>query len=196
MHLPQQWTRIAPAVSQGWESWPTIPTSDSLQNPTSLNTILSHSRKPTTNQLYSYKWLAFQKFAQRNNPPPAPTTLRAVLLFLSYLFDCHLSLSTIKVYMSAIVAHQLQYSDATLLFQHPTLKQFLWGVAHFNPPRPSPTPQWSLHTVLRHLLLPPFEPLATSSECLLSFKVLFLVAITSAGRASELTALHVNLPFL
>ena len=98
--------------------------------------------------------------------------------------------------MSAIVAHQPQDSDAALLFRHPTLKRFLHGVAHLNPPRPSPTPQWLLHTVLRRLSPTSSEPLATATERLLTFKVLFLVAITSAKRASELAALPVDLPFL
>ena len=53
-----------------------------------------------------------------------------------------------------------------------------------------------LHTVLRHLSLSSFEPLAAATEHLLLFKVLFLVAVTSARRVSELAALHVDPPFL
>ena len=43
---------------------------------------------------------------------------------------------------------------------------------------------------------PPFEPMATCDLCLLSFKSLFLVAITLNRRASELAALKSDRLFL
>ena len=61
---------------------------------------------------------------------------------------------------------------------------------------PSPPPQWCLSLVLHCLSRPPFESLANTSEYLLSLKMLFLVAITSARRASELAAFRIDPPFL
>ena len=65
-----------------------------------------------------------------------------------------------------------------------------------QPPIKPPLPQWSLQLVLHTLMRPPFEPMATCDVRLLSFKTLFLVAITSARRASELAALRSDQPFL
>lgn len=57
-------------------------------------------------------------------------------------------------------------------------------------------PPWDLLLVLRCLTRPPFEPAATIELRLLSWKVLFLVAITSARRVSKLAALDIRPPFL
>ena len=46
------------------------------------------------------------------------------------------------------------------------------------------------------LVRPPFEPIVSSNFKLLSLKTSFLVAITSAKRASELAALRSDPPFI
>ena len=53
-----------------------------------------------------------------------------------------------------------------------------------------------LQLVLSALTKPPFEPIDTCNEKLLSLKIVFLVAITSAKRASELAALRSDAPYL
>ena len=50
-------------------------------------------------------------------------------------------------------------------------------------------PRWDLTTVLNVLKSAPFEPLESASLPYLTWKVVFLVAITSAARVSELQAL-------
>ena len=65
-----------------------------------------------------------------------------------------------------------------------------------RPPVRRPLPQWSLQVVLHSLVHPPFEPMATCDLKFLSLKTLFLVAITSACRASELAALRADPPYL
>ena len=59
-----------------------------------------------------------------------------------------------------------------------------------------PSPQRSLTIVLQQLTKAPFEPLAFVDLRLLTFKTAFLVAITSARRASELAALHHDYSYL
>ena len=65
-----------------------------------------------------------------------------------------------------------------------------------RPPVKHPLPQWSLQVVLHSLTRQPFEPVASCDIRLLSFKTLFLVAVTSARRANELAALHSDPPCL
>jgi hypothetical protein len=55
----------------------------------------------------------------------------------------------------------------------------------------SRVPSWDLTVVLEGLSLAPFEPLGEVSEKFLSFKVAFLLAITSLKRVGDLQALSV-----
>lgn len=50
-------------------------------------------------------------------------------------------------------------------------------------------PSWQLHTVLQALMGPPFEPIRDVDLKWVQLKTIFLVAITSAPRVSELGAL-------
>lgn len=75
---------------------------------------------------------------------------------------------------------------------HPHIKRFLKGVALLNPPVVHRFPTWALHVVLQGLRGSSFEPLAKVPLKLLTVKTLFLVAITSARRVSEIWALSVN----
>ena len=50
-------------------------------------------------------------------------------------------------------------------------------------------PQWDLDIVLEALSLPPYEPLQEASLKHLTLKTVFLLAMASAGRHSELQAL-------
>ena len=57
-------------------------------------------------------------------------------------------------------------------------------------PKQSPViPQWDLGIVLHSLKSPPFEPLKEADFKHLSYKTVFLVALASGGRRSELQAL-------
>ena len=51
------------------------------------------------------------------------------------------------------------------------------------------TPNWNLDVVLRTLTLPPFEPLRSASFRDLTKKPIFLLALATANRVSELQAL-------
>ena len=57
-------------------------------------------------------------------------------------------------------------------------------------------PPWSLELVLAALKKAPFEPLRLADNKFLTWKVAFLVAITSARRASEIHAFRVDSPYL
>ncbi|KAJ7317129.1 hypothetical protein JRQ81_003291 [Phrynocephalus forsythii] len=121
------------------------------------------------------------------------TLLSFLLLLLS---NRGLTASTLKVYTADIIAHQPTHSEAASLFQHPTVKQFLKGLKNLCPTQNCPVPQWSLTIILNRLTRFPFEPMGSISVHMLSLKIAFLLAITSAHRSSELTALHVDPPFL
>lgn len=131
-----------------------IPASHSLEKTRSIE-ILQSSKEASTKTLYAYKWKAFQTFANAQGLQARPVTLPTLLRSLLLLFCRGLSHSSLRVFISAIVAHQPMSSPASLLFRHPTLKQFLCGLTNMRPPTPKTAPQWSLQLVLQQLTRPP-----------------------------------------
>ena len=61
-----------------------------------------------------------------------------------------------------------------------------------RPPKRTTTPQWSLSLVLRVLQAPPFEPMEAISLKALTYKTVFLLALASGRRRSEIHALSVE----
>ncbi|XP_078246542.1 uncharacterized protein LOC144588170 [Pogona vitticeps] len=169
---------------------------NSVEDFPALTEVIDKARKPATKLLYGYKWRNFLRFAKERGLQSSPVSLSSLLLYLRHLFDLGLSLSTLKVYTAAIVAFQPSGSESSRWFSHPTFKAFFKGLSNMRPPAKKPVPQWSLQTVLHCLTRHPFEPMASCDLKFLSFKTLFLVAITSARRASELAALRADPPYL
>ncbi|XP_078242543.1 uncharacterized protein LOC144587068 [Pogona vitticeps] len=175
---------------------PGLPPIDSVEDIPSIMEVLDKARKPSTMRLYQHKWQGFLKFTTERGLQASPVSLSTLLLYLRHLFDLGLTKSTLKVYTSAIVTFQPKGSQSSRWFSHPTVKAFFRGLSNMRPPVRRPLPQWSLQTVLHSLVRPPFEPMATCDLKFLSLKTLFLVAITSARRASELAALRADSPYL
>lgn len=117
--------------------------------------------------------------------------IRTVLELLQAGHDLGLAASTLKVQTAALSV----YFD-TQLAEHPQVYQVLPGTGRkTNPTRSLSVPPCDLHLVLAGLTIGPFEPLETC-DSVLTWKMVFLVAITTAQRVSELQALSVKEPFL
>ncbi|XP_078239075.1 12S rRNA N(4)-cytidine methyltransferase METTL15 isoform X1 [Pogona vitticeps] len=168
----------------------------SLEDTPEVMQVLLRARKPSTTLLYENKWKSFLKYTHDNSLPAVPVSLKTVLTYLLHLFEFGLSQSTMRVYLSAIMAHQPDDSPSSKLFSHPTVKKFLKGLNNMCPLQQRITPQWSLQLVLNTLIRHPFEPMACIEFKFLILKTAFLVAITSAKRASELAALQADPPFI
>jgi integrase len=69
------------------------------------------------------------------------------------------------------------------------------GVFLKNPPTRSLLPSWDVDVVLSFLEGEPFEPLVKASLHSLTFKTVFLVALASVRRCSELQAIGRNAPY-
>ena len=80
--------------------------------------------------------------------------------------------------------------------EHPTLIKLLKGVFNLRPPTRTLTTSWSLDTVLTKLRLPPFEPLISVTMKALTLKTVFLVALATAGRSSDLHKLGCKEPYM
>lgn len=156
---------------------------------------IQNSRKPSTRKSHYFKWLCFLRWLPEGHNSPETTDLPVVFDFLLHLVDCGLSHSSIRVYLSALSAYHTLV-DGHSLFSHPLSKRFLRGLLLSHPPVKHTKCTWDLPLVLRCLTRHPFEPAATCDLRLLSMKTLFLVAITSARRVSELAALDSRTEFL
>lgn len=119
---------------------------------------------------------------------------QVVLPYLLHLARCGLQFSSIKVHLAAITAYRRSPTQESF-FRIPVVKDFLEGLRKVYPPTRAPYVPWELNVVLTKLMGPPFEPIHKSTLQHLSWKVAFLVAITSVRRVSELQALCCNVPY-
>ncbi|XP_077689409.1 uncharacterized protein LOC144274446 [Eretmochelys imbricata] len=150
--------------------------------------ILLGSRKPSTRVAYMAKWKRFSCWCEPWQVRPCQAPVQAILEYLLHLKRRGLAPSSLRVYLAAISAFHPGFSGGSV-FSHPMVGWFLKGLERMFPYSHPPVPPWNLNLVLSKLMGPPFEPLASCSLLHLSWKVAFLVAITSARRVSRLRAL-------
>ncbi|XP_041420858.1 ATP-dependent DNA/RNA helicase DHX36 isoform X2 [Xenopus laevis] len=101
-----------------------------------------------------------------------------------------------EFHYSWLVYHLKMRTSSKRIALLPDVKTFMQGVSHLAPPVRAPAPLWDLTLVLRALQDPPFEPLGSVPLLWLTWKTTFLLAIASARRVSELSALSCKPPFL
>ncbi len=115
-------------------------------------------------------------------------SLSQVMSFLHSRYVLGRQANTIKSYISAL-GKFLPPFEGVQLGQHKIIQTYLAGVRHLKPPKRVLVPQWDLQLVLDFLSGPPFEPIQSASLLDCTLKTVFLVAVASAARVSELTAL-------
>lgn len=76
--------------------------------------------------------------------------------------------------------------------QHPYVIRLLKGIFNSRPPKTKLVPEWDLPVVLAKLQESPFEPLRKAPLKFVTFKVVFLTAITTFRRCGDLQALRLG----
>ncbi|XP_060547294.1 uncharacterized protein LOC132711713 [Pantherophis guttatus] len=148
------------------------------------------ARRSSTMCIYEATWRSFSAWCSRASLSPTTVTIAHVLSFLQDGLKTDLAPNTLQRQVAAL-ASVLAFGSTESLSRHPIIRNFLQGAANLRPPVVHRFPTWNLNKVLNALTASPFEPLREVSLRLLSFKVLFLGAITSAQRISELAALSI-----
>ncbi|XP_060545540.1 uncharacterized protein LOC132711180, partial [Pantherophis guttatus] len=149
------------------------------------------ARRPSTTRIYESSWRTFCSWCRLHHVDPTSASVPDILVFLQDGFDKGLAPSTLKRQVAALST--VLSKEATIpLTLDPSIKGFLKGASNIRPTMIHRYPTWDLTLVLQALTSPPFEPLGSASLKLLSFKVTFLLAITSARRVSELAALSIR----
>ena len=139
------------------------------------------------------KWTIFTKWCLSNQVDFRAPSLKAIADFLLYLFqDKKLQPGTIDGYRSAI-ADKLGNSTINVS-KDENLTRLLDSFHRDRPKGRRGIPSWNLSLVLDQLTKAPFEPLKESSLKHLTFKAVFLLALGSGKRRSEIHAwLHKNI---
>ena len=151
-------------------------------------------RRQSTRLNYQARWGTYRKWCRDFGHRSSSPSISKIAEFLTYLFKHKgAALSTIKGYramLSAVFKFPLPEISTS-----PILKDLIRSF-EISAPRPLfPPPPWDLDKVLQFLSGPPFEPLARASFLDKTKKALFLLAMATAKRVSELQALSFSVSF-
>ena len=144
-------------------------------------------QRQSTRSVYEAKWTIFTKWCLANKVDFRAPPVKSVAEFLMYLFqDKKLQPSTIDGYRSAI-ADKLGNSSINIS-KDDNLTRLLDSFHRDRPKGRRGIPSWNLSLVLHQLTKAPFEPIGESSLKHLTFKTVFLLALGSGKRRSEIHA--------
>ena len=137
--------------------------------------------------VYEAKWTIFTKWCITNQVDFRAPPVKSVADFLMYLFqDRKLQPSTIDGYRSAIA--DKVGSSSFNISKDENLTRLLGSFHRDRPKGRRGPPSWNLSLVLHQLTKAPFEPIREASLKHLAFKTVFLLALGSGKRRSEIHA--------
>ena len=155
---------------------------------------LIFSRRLSTSLNYQARWGTYRKWCKDFHHRSSSPSIAKIADFLTYMFkNKGAALSTIKGYRAMLAA--VFKFPLPEISSSPVLKDLVRSF-EISAPRPIfPPPPWDLDKVLEFLSGPPFEPLARASFLDKTKKALFLLAMATAKRVSELQALSFSVSF-
>ena len=144
-------------------------------------------QRGSTRSVYEAKWSVFTKWCLSNKVDFGAPPVKSIADFLLYLFqDRKLQPSTIDGYRSAIAD---KLGNSTINISKDENRTRLLDSFHKDRPKGRRgIPSWNLSLVLHQLTKPPFEPIKEASLKHLTFKTVFLLALGSGKRRSEIHA--------
>ena len=170
-------TRLAPRAEAIKEQGFSSPVASRIEAP---------QRSPTRT-VYEAKWAVFVRWCESSQVDFRSPSVKQIADFLLHLFqEKNLQPSTIDGYRSAI-ADKLGNSSLNVS-KDENLTRLLDSFHRDRPKGRRGIPSWNLSLVLHQLTKPPFEPLRKASLKHLTFKTVFLLALGSGKRRSEIHA--------
>ena len=150
-------------------------------------------QRRSTRAVYESKWSVFVRWCEKNKVDVRTPSIKQIADFLLSLFqEKHLQPSTIEGYRTAI-ADKVGNSRINIS-KDENLTRLLDSFHRDKPKGRRGVPTWNLSLVLHQLTQPPFEPLRKASLKHLTFKTVFLLALGSEKRRSEIHAwVHRNI---
>ena len=151
---------------------------------------IARGRRQSSRAVYDSKWKIFSGWCAGQSVDPFRVTVPQLADFFVFLFQVkNLNPRTIKGYRSAISSTISACGSRTEFSDSQELSSLIRSFQLERPPQRKVAPQWNLSLVLQALLKPPFEPIAKCELKFLTLKTVFLVALASGRRRSELHAL-------
>ena len=150
-------------------------------------------QRRSTRAIYESKWSVFVRWCEKNQVDVRTPSIEQIADFLLSLFqEKHLQPSTIEGYRTAIA--DKVGNSRTNISKDENLSRLLDSFHRDKPKGRRGVPTWNLSLVLHQLTQPPFEPLRKASLKYLTFKTVFLLALGSGKRRSEIHAwVHRNI---
>ena len=144
-------------------------------------------QRRSTRTVYEAKWAVFVRWCETSQVDFRNPSIKQIADFLLHLFqEKNLQPSTIDGYRSAI-ADKLGNTSVNV-GKDENLTRLLDSFHRDRPKGRRGVPAWNLSLVLHQLTKAPFEPLRKASLKHLTFKTVFLLALASGKRRSEIHA--------
>lgn len=153
--------------------------------------LLSASWRSGTQKDYKAKFRKFNSWCDQWKIDPYQASLEDCANFLTSLFEKGLQYRTIAGYRS-MLSSVLPTIDKISIGQHPYIIRLLKGVFNSRPPERRLLPEWDLPLVLEMFKKKTFSPLKCVRLRYVTWKTVFLVAITIFRRCSDLQSLRIG----
>ncbi|XP_069128666.1 uncharacterized protein [Argopecten irradians] len=153
---------------------------------------IARSIRSSSSAVYQSRWKIFCDWCIGRKIDPIKASVQLIADFLLYLFrERNLASGTIAGYRTAI-ASVLSFHDRREVGSSTSLSALIRGFSLDRPRVRQLAPQWNLALVLESLKGAPYEPLGSVSLKFLTFKTVFLLALASGRRRSDIHALSVH----
>lgn len=144
-----------------------------------------------TQKDYATKFKLYNSWCDARQINPYTATIVQIADFITHLYYKGLQYSTINGYRS-MLSTVLPCIESYKVGQHPYVIQLLKGVFNLRPPVVKLVPEWDLLKVLDALQKKPFEPMSKASLKLITYKTVFMIAITCFRRCSDLQSFQIG----
>lgn len=146
----------------------------------------------STRSVYDSKWAIFADWCTQRDVDPFHPSIQVITNFLDWLFSVKkLVVMTIKGYRSAIAQTLGAMGRWQPVWDGP-IRQLLLSMSRDRPRVKRASPSWDLNVVLEFLGGSFFEPMQFAELKFLTLKTVFLLALATAHRRSELHALSAS----
>jgi integrase len=154
--------------------------------------LVARGRRDSTLKVYTARIRPFIVWCEQNKIDPYSASIADIAEFLRLRFETGVQSSTVRGYLTAIQSVHTGCHDGSVIKNNQTLKLLIEGMLIARPRVRNIWPSWDLPTVLDKLELAPFEPIQSASLRDTALKTIFLLALATGRRCSELHALAVG----
>ena len=151
--------------------------------------------KGSSRKVYNSRWKGYVEWCDSKSLNPTTAPVAEVLDFLQELADNGRKCDTVKGYLTVISQRHSRIATengSVRLSELQPVRTWVKGLSVVNPRPRLIVPAWSLDIVLSALKRPPYHPLEGLDLKHLTLRTVFLLAVTSARRVSEIQALRLD----